>query len=108
VIQQTNAVLRGKYDMHMTAERYISDDADSLRMAADLSETREFGEAPSDCGRRFFLFGENGMSPNSLSASRTGVDRCYRNGIYNVYTVRGDDKAAVEIQIRRETWKYSL
>ena len=55
-----------------------------------------------------FLFGENGMSPNSLSASRTGVDRCYRNGIYNVYTVRGDDKAAVEIQIRRETWKYSL
>ncbi len=53
MIQQTNAVLRGKYDMHMTAERYISDDADSLRMAADLSETREFGEAPSDCGRRF-------------------------------------------------------
>ena len=45
MIQQTNAVLRGKYDMHMTAERYISDDADSLRM--------EFGEAPSDCGRRF-------------------------------------------------------
>ena len=77
-------------------------------LAAELSETREFGEAPSDCGRRFFLFGENGMGPNSLSASRTGVDRCYRNGIYNVYTVRGDDKAAVEIQIRRETWKYSL
>ena len=50
-------------------------------LAADLSETREFGEAPSDCGRRFFLFGENGMSPNSLSASRTGVDRSYRNGI---------------------------